>query len=91
MDTPPQSPRPEPERLRTVLKDVVAWFVHEIRESGSANILEKELIDPLLNGVLNKLLPYIVTSSVVFLVAIAGIIIGIAWAFPKVLGPVSNP
>lgn len=83
----PPSPRPEPDRLRAILKDVIAWFVQEIRESGSASILEKELIDPLLNGILNKLIPYIVTSSIVFLVVIAGIIIGVTWILPKTLSP----
>jgi hypothetical protein len=83
--SPPPSPRPEPERLRSIIKDVIVWFVQEMRESGSANILEKEIIDPLLKGVLNKLIPYIVTSSIVFLVVIVGVIVGAAWLLPKIL------
>lgn len=82
---PSPSPEPEPDRLRTVIKDIIAWFIRELRESGSANILEKEIIDPLLKGVLNKLIPYIVTSSIVFLVVIVGIIVGAAWLLPKIL------
>ena len=83
--SPPPSPRPEPERLRSVIKDIIAWFVQEMRESGSANTLEKEIIDPFLKTVLNKLIPYIVTSSIVFLVVIVGIVVGVAWLLPKML------
>jgi len=88
---PSPSPEPEPDRLRTVIKDVIAWFIRELRESGSANILEKEIIDPLLRGVLNKLIPYIVTSSIVFLVVIVGIIVGAAWLLPKILNATTSP
>jgi hypothetical protein len=56
-----------------------------MRESGSANTLEKEIIDPLLKTVLNKLIPYIVTSSIVFLVVVVGIVVGVAWLLPKIL------
>ena len=70
-------------KLRRIIKDIIEWVVLEIRESGSTNIIEKELINPLLTSILNRLIPYIVTSSVIFLLVIASVIIGITWMFPK--------
>ena len=92
MSPPPSpSPEPEPDRLRAVIKDIIAWFIRELRESGSANILEKEIIEPLLKSVLNKLIPYIVTSSIVFLVVIVGIVVGVAWILPKIFKSTTSP
>lgn len=84
--SPPPSPIPEPTRLKEILREMITWFVQEIRESGSSNVLEKEIIDPMLQNILNKLLPYIITSSIVFLVVIVGIILILTWLIPKIGG-----
>lgn len=76
---------PEPVRLKAILKDTIAWFIKEIRESGSMAVLEKDIVEPVLQIILNKLFPYIITSSVVFLVVIATIILIAAWLLPKTI------
>jgi hypothetical protein len=79
----PPSPNFEPVRLREIIKDIISWFIQEIKTSESASVIEKELVEPLLTLILSKLFPYIVTSSIVFLLAIVCVVLLITWFLPK--------
>jgi len=72
----------EPIKLRKIVKDVMGWIVQEIKNDNTFPEIQKHLIDPLLSSVLQRLLPYIITSSIVFLVILILLVVGIAWFLP---------
>lgn len=76
------SPSPAPFRMKEILQDTVQWFLRELRESGSADEIEKQIVDPILKRILERLLPYIITSSIIFLFVIIGLVVAIAWFLP---------
>ena len=80
----PNSPTPlEPIRLKEIVRDVISWVVTEIKESGSAEIIDKNILEPLIKSVFQKLLPYIVTSSIVFLLVVIGMVLSLSWFLPQ--------
>lgn len=76
------SPSPPPFRIKEILQDTVQWFLRELRDSGSADEIEKQIVDPILKRILERLLPYIITSSIIFLFVIIGLVVAIAWFLP---------
>ena len=72
----------EPIKIRKIIKDVLNWIVQEIKNDNSFPEIQKHLIDPLLSSVLQRLLPYIITSSIVFLIILILLVVGIAWFLP---------
>jgi len=69
-------------KARQILRDCIQWIVHEIQNDEAYPEIEKNLIEPILNSVLKRLLPYIITSSIVFLFILVFLIISITWFFP---------
>jgi hypothetical protein len=72
----------EPIKFRKILKEVFNWIVVEIKNDKSFPEIEKHFIEPLLSSVLQRLLPYIITSSIVFLIVLIILVILIAWFIP---------
>lgn len=79
----PVSPSPGPVKMKEILKDTLSWFVRELKETGINEEFEKEIIDPILRSIFQRLLPYILTSSIIFLLVIITLILGIAWFLPS--------
>lgn len=69
-------------QTRTILRDITNWLIHEIQIQDNYKELEKHLIDPVLDTILHKLMPYIITSSIIFLFVLVFIVVGIAWFLP---------
>lgn len=82
LDTEIEDRMTEPIKLRKIIKDVMGWIIQEIKNDNSFPEIQKHLIDPLLSSVLQRLLPYIITSSIVFLVILIMLVVAIAWFLP---------
>ena len=82
LDTEIEDRMTEPIKLRKIIKDVMGWIIQEIKNDNSFPEIQKYVIDPLLTSVLQRLLPYIITSSIVFLVILIMLVVAIAWFLP---------
>jgi type IV secretory pathway component VirB8 len=69
-------------RAREILRDCIQWVVREIQDDDAYPEIEKNLIEPILSSILKRLLPYIITSSIVFLLILVFLVISITWFLP---------
>lgn len=69
-------------KAREILRDCIHWVVKEIQNDEAYPEIEKDLIEPILHSIMRKLLPYIITSSIVFLLVLVFLVVGIAWFLP---------
>jgi hypothetical protein len=88
--TRPRSPQlPVPETAKKMIQDVLSWILNEIRENQMTDIIQEELVNPLLKKVLDSLFPYIIMSSVLFLLVIVFVMVAIAWFLPGKVSHIS--
>lgn len=71
-------------RAREILRDCIQWVVREIQDDDAYPEIEKNLIEPVLSSILKRLLPYIITSSIIFLLVLVFLIVGITWFLPTI-------
>ena len=69
-------------RTREILRDCIQWVVREIQDDDAYPEIEKNLIEPVIGSILRRLLPYIIASSIIFLLVLVFLIIGITWFLP---------
>lgn len=70
-------------RAKEILRDCINWVVREIQnDKNTYPEIEKNLIEPILQSILRRLLPYIITSSIVFLLVLVFLVVGITWFLP---------
>ena len=73
----------ETNKLKIIVREILSWLVNEMSNEENKKLIENELIDPLLKTILQRLTPYIITSSIVFLLMIITIIFLVAWITPR--------
>ena len=73
----------ESNKLKIIVREILSWLVNEMSNEENKILIENELIDPLLKTILQRLTPYIITSSIVFLLMIITIIFLVAWITPR--------
>jgi hypothetical protein len=78
-----------PETAKKIIQDTLTWILNEIRDNEMTDVIQKELIDPLLKKVLDSLFPYIIMSSVLFLLVIVFVMVAIAWFLPGKVSRIS--
>lgn len=69
-------------KAREILRDCIQWVVQEIQDDNAYPEIEKNLIDPIISSILRRLLPYIITSSIVFLLMLVFLVVSITWFLP---------
>jgi len=74
-------------KLKIIVREILSWLANEMKDEENKSLLEKELIDPFLKTVLHRLTPYIITSSIIFLLVILFIIFLVAWISPRIFSP----
>jgi hypothetical protein len=82
-------PSPVPQTAKKIIQDMLSWILTEIRDNQMTDVIQKELVDPLLKKVLDSLFPYIIMSSVLFLLVIVFVMVAIAWFLPGKVSRIS--
>ena len=53
-------------KLKSICLEIIDKCVYEIKEEHNMNKIKKELLDPCVSYILNKLYPYILATCVIF-------------------------
>lgn len=79
-------------RLRELVHNIFGWVKSELKDEENGEMIQREIVDPMIQTILQKIYPYLIVSSAAFLLVFIGLIsiLVILFQIPRVTSVIST-